>query len=118
MALLSCINENKNDEGINVQIINNADTKLDSVKLYTYTGNYFFCDSLLIEDINPKTDNTQWYGLRPCNSDGAFLIKAFLNGNTFEQGYGYFTNGMFLDDKITISIDNDSLFITSVTSIR
>jgi hypothetical protein len=113
-ALLSCKDENKNVYEIQVQIINNTDTKIDSVKVYTTAGICCKCDSVLIPEIPPNADETiQWYDILPCGSDGTFLVKAFLNEKVLEKSSGYYTNGILLDKKISISTYSDSIVITT-----
>ena len=115
IALFSCIVENERYNEIEVQIINDTDSKVDSISLYVYMGNYYLCDSVSLKDVNPNTEKTiLWSDVNTCNSDGAFLIKAFYNDTILEKSYGYYTNGILLDDKITISIFSDSLVISSV----
>lgn len=115
IALLSYNCENrKKDNEINVQIINNLDARADSVKLYTADISIYLCDSVLIEDIEPKTEkNTQWYNITPCESDGTYLVRAYFKEKILEKSSGYYTNGILLHKKISITIENDSLFIST-----
>lgn len=82
-------------------------------------------DSLIItnhfnDEINLKTvykfDSGQMKNIKidmtETTSDGSYTIKYKMNGEWYEEGFGYYTNGRQTEELISIKImDADSLMI-------
>ena len=82
------------ENGIDYKIINNSDQSISNIVLKTSENT----DSLVIELLKPEETKSGFLKMVNAKRDGGYVLEYTLeNGDTFETGGGYYTNGGSLD---------------------
>jgi hypothetical protein len=103
IILVSCTNSKNN-----VKVINESDTKIDSILLI---GNQK-CNPLIIKNLLP---NNSCEGiLENCNEaggDGSYIVEIYTKNKKINKGFGYYTNGVMFFDEIIIKFTKKNTII-------
>jgi hypothetical protein len=94
---------NKKNKATTLIVCSKAKNKIDSVKVTTYGVNEIFKD-LLFNEVKERTVNIN----APDNVNGAFNIIIFQKDSiVFSGSFGYYSNGLAIDEKYKINIMED-----------
>lgn len=99
-----------NNYKVEFEIINNTEFTIDSLKIFPNSDK-----SLNYMSLKPYQKRS--YVIDMFNvpaRDGSYLLSYKSNNKLIKKGFGYYSNGMPLENKIVIRIKNDSIDFKSL----
>ena len=107
LGLSSCYLFKEN--GIDYKIINNSNHSISNIVLKTSENT----DSLVIELLKPEESKSGFLKMVNAKRDGGYVLEYTMeNGDMFETGGGYYTNGGSLDSWIRFEINQDTTLVS------
>src|SRR5690349_1477272 len=104
VLLMSC-----EQSHINFTVKNNSEVKYDSV-IVNGLG------TLKFTDLHPKSKMSGYidWSESKADTDGAYQIKLYQDGNIQSQLFGYYSNGAPLSDNFEITIETNSILVKDI----
>jgi predicted AlkP superfamily phosphohydrolase/phosphomutase len=114
ISFISC--EDKNDF-LHLSITNQTSNDITDLKLYTYVGGgegkLIFQDSLFIGAISKGQKLEKYWDLKNLvKSDGSYYLVFTNNKNVLDKTFGYFSNGILINEKYSILISDYEIVVT------
>lgn len=95
------------DNSVDFKISNKSDATISNIKLYTSEK----LDCVSIKKLEKNKNENKFLSLNSNKCDGNYIIEFERNNMKKKYGFGYYTNGSNIENKIIIEITKDSINI-------